>query len=70
MINGILVERTVKYIKPALETNSEGLKKVLDDLIKQYKRQQDEMEKWKVSATPPIKVSTTVIIIFDMIKQC
>ncbi|KAI9811320.1 MAG: hypothetical protein M1827_005479 [Pycnora praestabilis] len=48
MINGVLVERTVKDVVPALKTNSEGLKKVLDDLLKQYKRQQDEMEKWKV----------------------
>ena len=49
MINGVLVERTVKDVKPALQTNSEGLKKVLEELVKQYKRQQDDMEKWKVS---------------------
>ena len=48
MINGILVERTVKDVVPALKTNAEGLKQVLDDLVKQYKKQQDEMEKWKV----------------------
>lgn len=48
MINGVLVERTVKDVMPAIETNSEGLKKVLDDLVKQYKRQQEDMEKWKV----------------------
>ncbi|KAL2041357.1 hypothetical protein N7G274_005739 [Stereocaulon virgatum] len=47
MINGVLVERTVKDITPALQTNSEGLKKVLEELVKQYKRQQEEMEKWK-----------------------
>ena len=63
MINGVLVERTVKDVKPALETNSEGLKKVLDDLVKQYKRQQEEMEKWKVSFMLPIKIFTTVIIL-------
>ena len=49
MINGVLVERTVKDVLPALETNSVGLKKVLEELVKQYKRQQEEMEKWKVS---------------------
>ncbi len=49
MINGVLVERTIKDVKPALQTNSEGLKKVLEELVKQYKRQQDEMESWKVS---------------------
>ena len=52
MINGVLVEKTVKDVTPALQTNSEGLKKVLEELVKQYKRQQDDMEKWKVSACP------------------
>ena len=52
MINGVLVERTVKDVVPALRINSEGLKKVLDDLVKQYKKQQDDMEKWKVPRSP------------------
>ncbi|EON61961.1 prefoldin subunit 2 [Coniosporium apollinis CBS 100218] len=47
LINGVLVERTVKDVVPALRMNSDGLKKVLDDLLKQYKSKQDEMEKWK-----------------------
>ncbi|KAK3044845.1 hypothetical protein LTS18_000200, partial [Coniosporium uncinatum] len=47
MINGVLVERTVKDVVPALKTNSEGLRKVLDELLTQYKSKQDEMEKWK-----------------------
>lgn len=49
MINGVLVERTVKEVLPALQINSDGLRKVLDELVKQYKRQQEDMEKWKVS---------------------
>lgn len=48
MINGVLVERTVKDVIPALQTNAEGLGKVLDDLVKNYKAKQDELEKWKV----------------------
>ena len=52
MINGVLVERTVKDVVPALKTNSEGLKKVLEDLLKQYKSKQEEMEKWKVYQLP------------------
>jgi prefoldin subunit 2 len=48
MINGVLVERTVKDVVPALQTNADGLKKVLDELVKQYKAKQDELEKWKV----------------------
>lgn len=48
LINGVLMEQTVKDVTPALKTNSEGLKKVLEDLVKQYKTKQDELEKWKV----------------------
>ncbi len=48
MINGVLVERTVKDVVPALKTNSDGLRKVLEDLVKQYNAKQTEMEKWKV----------------------
>ena len=47
LINGVLVERTVKEILPALKTNSDGLKQVLDELVKQYKSKQDEMDRWK-----------------------
>jgi len=54
MINGVLVERTVNDVLPALETNSDGLKKVLDELVKQYKRQQEDMDKWKVKLPPSI----------------
>ncbi|UNI14577.1 Cochaperone prefoldin complex subunit [Purpureocillium takamizusanense] len=47
LINGVLVERTVKDVVPALKTNQDGLRKVLDDLVKQYKTKQDELDKWK-----------------------
>ncbi|EMC95485.1 hypothetical protein BAUCODRAFT_543201 [Baudoinia panamericana UAMH 10762] len=47
MINGVLTERTVQDVLPALQTNADGLKKVLDELLKQYRTKQDEMEKWK-----------------------
>ena len=48
MINGVLTERTVKEVVPILQTNSDGLKNALEELVKQYKSKQDEMEKWKV----------------------
>lgn len=51
MINGVLIERTVADVVPALSTNADGLKKVLDQLVTEYKGKQDEMEKWKVSCT-------------------
>ncbi|KAH7359057.1 Prefoldin beta-like protein [Plectosphaerella cucumerina] len=47
LINGVLMEQTVKDVLPALSTNSEGLKKVLEDLVKQYKTKQDELDSWK-----------------------
>jgi prefoldin subunit 2 len=50
MVNGVLVERSVGDVLPALQTNSDGLKKVLEDLLKQYQTKQTEMEKWKVSS--------------------
>lgn len=37
----------MKEVLPALKTNSDGLKQVLDELMKQYKSKQDEMDKWK-----------------------
>ena len=49
MINGVLTERTVKKVIPTLRTNSDGLKKAREELVKHYKSMQDEMEKWKVS---------------------
>lgn len=52
MINGILAERTVSDVLPALQTNADGLKKVLDDLVKQYQSKQADLEKWKVSSYP------------------
>lgn len=48
MINGVLTERTVADIVPILQTNQDGLKKTLEELVKQYKSRQDEMEMWKV----------------------
>lgn len=53
LINGVLVERTVKDVVPALKTNHEGLTKVLDDMVKQYKAKQDELDKWKVCSHLP-----------------
>ncbi|KAJ5543356.1 Prefoldin [Penicillium sp. DV-2018c] len=47
MVNGVLVERTVKDVLPTLKTNSDGLKQVLDDMLKQYKAKQTELDTWK-----------------------
>ncbi|KAJ5920381.1 hypothetical protein N7516_011239, partial [Penicillium verrucosum] len=47
MVNGVLVERTVKDVLPTLKTNSDGLKQVLEDMLKQYKSKQGELDTWK-----------------------
>ncbi|KAL1970703.1 hypothetical protein VTN77DRAFT_4347 [Rasamsonia byssochlamydoides] len=47
MVNGVLVERTIQDVIPSLKTNAEGLKQVLDELLKQYKAKQTEMDEWK-----------------------
>lgn len=54
MINGVLVERTVSEVLPALQTNADGLKEVLESLVKQYRGKQDEMESWKVCAVSEV----------------
>lgn len=59
MINGVLTERTVKDVLPTLQTNAEGLKKVLEDLVKQYQNKQSEMEKWKVCL--PLGISLMIV---------
>ncbi|KAI9375697.1 Prefoldin beta-like protein [Aspergillus egyptiacus] len=47
MVNGVLVERTVNDVLPSLKTNSDGLKQVLEELLKQYKSKQTELDSWK-----------------------
>ncbi|KAJ5170327.1 uncharacterized protein N7500_003110 [Penicillium coprophilum] len=47
MVNGVLVERTVKDVLPTLKTNSDGLKQVIEDMLKQYKAKQAELDTWK-----------------------
>ena len=49
------MERTVDDVLPALKTNSDGLKQVLEELLKQYKSKQDEMDRWKVCPRSPFK---------------
>lgn len=48
MVNGVLVERTIKDVLPSLKTNSDGLKQVLEEMLKQYKSKQSELDTWKV----------------------
>ncbi|CAN8099318.1 unnamed protein product [Discula destructiva] len=47
MINGVLVEMTVKDVLPSLKTNTEGLKKVGTELESQLVSKQKELDEWK-----------------------
>ncbi|EJU06335.1 Prefoldin beta-like protein [Dacryopinax primogenitus] len=47
MIGGVLVERTVKDIIPALQTNRDGIQKVLQTLIDQYQKKETEFTTFK-----------------------
>ena len=42
LIGGVLVERTVQDVVPALETNFGGIKEVLESLMKSYKGREEE----------------------------
>ena len=70
MINGVLVERTVQDVIPALKTNAEGLKKVLEDLVKQYKLKQDELDKWKVSLVDVVHLGMLITCYPTEKEQC
>lgn len=48
MINGVLVEMTVKDVLPPLKTNTDGLKKVGKELEGQLISKQKELDEWKV----------------------
>ncbi|KIJ37436.1 hypothetical protein M422DRAFT_60989 [Sphaerobolus stellatus SS14] len=42
LIGGVLVERTVKDVVPALNTNRDGIKRVILNLAEQYKAKESE----------------------------
>ncbi|KAJ6538507.1 Prefoldin beta-like protein, partial [Mycena vulgaris] len=47
LIGGVLVERTVKDVVPALQTNRDGIKKVVGNLTEQYKTKEEEFDGFK-----------------------
>ncbi|KAF9172977.1 hypothetical protein BGX21_001560 [Mortierella sp. AD011] len=42
LVGGVLVERTIKEVLPALKTNQEGIKTVTMQLVQKYKSKEDE----------------------------
>ncbi|ORX35140.1 Prefoldin subunit-domain-containing protein [Kockovaella imperatae] len=47
LIGGVLVERTVTDVVPALETNYNGIKEVLESLVKNYKGKEEDFVKFQ-----------------------
>ncbi|GBE79904.1 Probable prefoldin subunit [Sparassis crispa] len=47
LVGGVLVERTVKDVVPALQTNRGGILKVISTLAEQYKTRDEEFETFK-----------------------
>ncbi|KAF8897814.1 Prefoldin [Infundibulicybe gibba] len=47
LIGGVLVERTVKDVAPALQTNRDGIYKVIGNLTEQYKTKDQELDSFK-----------------------
>ncbi|KAF9238752.1 Prefoldin [Melanogaster broomeanus] len=47
LIGGVLVERTVKDVVPALQTNRDGIKKVIATLTDQIKAKEQEFDNFK-----------------------
>ncbi|PPQ66585.1 hypothetical protein CVT26_009485 [Gymnopilus dilepis] len=47
LIGGVLVERTVKDVTPALQTNRDGIRKVISTLAEQYKTKEKELDTFK-----------------------
>ncbi|ODQ68627.1 Prefoldin beta-like protein [Nadsonia fulvescens var. elongata DSM 6958] len=47
MVGGVLVEKTVGEVLPTLQTNSEGIKTVLGQLVQEYKKCDDQLREWQ-----------------------
>ncbi|KAF8622134.1 hypothetical protein AX15_007265 [Amanita polypyramis BW_CC] len=47
LVGGILVERTVKDVVPALQTNRDGIRKVISNLTEQYRTREKEFDAFK-----------------------
>ncbi|KAK7676897.1 hypothetical protein QCA50_020153 [Cerrena zonata] len=47
LVGGILVERTVTEVVPAVKTNRDNIRKVISSLAEQYKSKEEELESFK-----------------------
>ncbi|EJT50324.1 prefoldin subunit 2 [Trichosporon asahii var. asahii CBS 2479] len=58
LIGGVLVQRTVKDVVPALETNYAGIKEVLETLVKTYKGKEEEFASFQREHKIVVSMST------------
>ncbi|KAH7930664.1 Prefoldin beta-like protein [Leucogyrophana mollusca] len=47
LVGGVLVERTVKDVVPALQTNRDGIRKVIETLTEQYTTKERDFDNFK-----------------------
>ncbi|TFK68193.1 Prefoldin beta-like protein [Pluteus cervinus] len=47
LVGGVLVERTVKDVVPALQTNRDGIKTVISNLAEQYTTKEKDFDTFK-----------------------
>ena len=47
MIGGVLVERTVNDVLPALKTNQSGIQTIMEGMAKEYRRKEEAFTAWQ-----------------------
>ncbi|KAG9049526.1 hypothetical protein FS837_010006 [Tulasnella sp. UAMH 9824] len=47
LIGGVLVERTVKDVAPQIKTNRDGIRRVIESLVGQYKGKEEEFQSFQ-----------------------
>ncbi|KAI9333095.1 Prefoldin beta-like protein [Obelidium mucronatum] len=56
LINGVLVERTVGDVLPALKQNMDNIDKIVQQLVQSYKKKEEEFmafqKKWNIQVKP------------------
>ncbi|CAG8490916.1 17828_t:CDS:2 [Funneliformis caledonium] len=64
LVNGVLLERTVKDVLPALQTNYDGIKGIMDNLVRSYKTKEDEFIAFQKEHN--IKPVISIILALDL----
>ncbi|KAJ1537106.1 hypothetical protein HK096_004136 [Nowakowskiella sp. JEL0078] len=59
LVGGVLVERTVKDVLPAVQTNMDGVSiiNIVNQLVQNYKKKEDELESYKKKYNIQVKAN-------------